>query len=496
MEKGKILETKLLENKKFLFITGPSGREEWMLKISEELSNRWKINFSFLSISSGGDIFLKLNGISNSKINSLVYDDTKAAAVNLDVEYICSAERKYGFKVWDIWQISAPRKKKRMSYSDKRVLSWVQYYIQGMEELLDKGKFDYVVFHGVASFFMVIIYKMLQYYNIEILQLIDSRISKRFTLTNNVEDKWPLLLLEYHRIQKEGISSDEKEEASSFIENFRLNKPRPDGYISGHKESMVSKVKKYAEYMKVFRYRRSLPDFKMILFWPILDKIKKLNWKLFEQPVAGEKYVFYPLHVDPEMSTSLMGKWYINQLSLIDNIAKSLPCNYKLYVKEHKRNFSSRPSYYHDEIKKNPNVRLISPDADSFEIIKQCSLVLTITGTAGWEAVLFQKPVIVFGEIYYSNFSEVSKAGKLADLSNLIGSKIGKKIDRKKTEEFVAALLAASFKGSAACPTDCNGKSLSVENINLLVNGIENYLFRKNKLSTTLINKEKNKTNK
>lgn len=117
-------------------------------------------------------------------------------------------------------------------------------------------------------------------------------------------------------------------------------------------------------------------------------------------------YVYFPLHYDPEASTMVFAPKFANQLSLIEQIARSLPAGFKLLVKEHIPNTGRRPKGFYEKIKQIPDVVLVSPFEDNFRLIQNANLVATITGTAGWEAILLKKPCIVFGENQYSHLKE------------------------------------------------------------------------------------------
>ncbi len=464
----------VLKNKRILFIFGHGGMEALVLKLSQELERRWKTTSFFSGGSHGGDTFLVKAGIKTENIRTAEFDDHKRNFPAPDVEYIRKAEEKYGFNSWDIWQITAPRKKSRMKLSGEKVLYWIEYYIRETEKCLEQFKPDYVIFYGIASFSGVIFYKMLLYHNINVLEITNSRIPGRFTINNNPENKWPILQKEYEAIKKRNLTKEEIKNAESFISQFKEKPFKPDG-TAGIKIPLSEKAKKYADYVKTLTYRKQIPELKQFI-WPLLNRVIDASGT-FSLPVDGEKYVYFPLHVTPEVSTSFYGRWYVNQPALIENIARSIPCGYKLYVKEHTFNYSSRSWYFRKEIKKFPNVRLISPHANSSEIIKKSSLVITITGTSGWEAILLQKPAIVFGDIYYSLFEEVSKVHDLRDLPSIIKSKIDKQTDWTKTLKFVSAVFASSFKGVGAAPGDCR-KAVDSENISRLADGIEEYVSR------------------
>ena len=46
-------------------------------------------------------------------------------------------------------------------------------------------------------------------------------------------------------------------------------------------------------------------------------------------------FIFFPLHLEQEMSLLIQAPFYTNQLEIIKNLVKSLPIGYELYVKEH-----------------------------------------------------------------------------------------------------------------------------------------------------------------
>jgi hypothetical protein len=136
--------------------------------------------------------------------------------------------------------------------------------------------------------------------------------------------------------------------------------------------------------MKVQTYRSLRPDFGV-------------------RPQPGEKYIYYPLHVNPEYSTNFQGTMWMNQLYTIEQLSKSVPVDWLVYVKEHPGMLVSRvrPKGFHDRIKKLPNVRLASISIDSHEMIMGAQMVAIVTGTSGWEAILRGKPVLQFVDNYF-----------------------------------------------------------------------------------------------
>ena len=61
-----------------------------------------------------------------------------------------------------------------------------------------------------------------------------------------------------------------------------------------------------------------------------------------------------------------------------------------------------RPASFYQNISKLYNVRIIDPSVSTFDLGKAAKATLTVTGTAGWEAYLLGRPVIVLGDVFYN----------------------------------------------------------------------------------------------
>jgi hypothetical protein len=469
------MEFNSLGIKKFIFITGSSGREKLMVKIAKELTKSYKSDCHFLSLAAGNtkDFFIS-ERIDEERVYCVHNELNKKN--KLDLEFLRNREEKYGFNLFDLWQIAAPRRKSRLKIKGDKILSDMEYILRNVENVVSNVKPDYVFMTGISAYQYVICYKIFNEKKIPVLELVNARIPGKFTFDNELKSKWPLLVKCYNQVKKEGLDENEREKAQIFLDNFK-NKPFKPDDSTKVKESFRKKAKKYNSYVKTLYYRKCLPDLRPFFWYPLKDRLIK-NSSRFEQPVGGEKFVFFPLQIQPEASTSIRGKWFSNQLSLIENISRSLPCNYKLYVKEHVRNFSKRPFRFHKEIKKFPNVRLITPFAKTIDLIKKSSLVTTITGTVGWEAVILQKPVITFGEVFYNVFDEVDELSEISKLPMLIEKKLGKVVDIEKTLQFISSIQNSTFKGVGALPGDCQNRSIDDENIVNIIKGIEKYISR------------------
>lgn len=134
-------------------------------------------------------------------------------------------------------------------------------------------------------------------------------------------------------------------------------------------------------------------------------------------PAYEKPFIFYPLHLQPEATTLPGGGVFNDQLLAIRMLAASLPDDMELYIKEHPAYWvrsvdpdgmaEARSEAYYDEICSLRNVKLIRHDVDSLELTDRCTALVTVTGTAGVEALFKGKPVLVFGNQFYSRFPGV-----------------------------------------------------------------------------------------
>lgn len=116
----------------------------------------------------------------------------------------------------------------------------------------------------------------------------------------------------------------------------------------------------------------------------------------------GEPYVYFPLHMQPEMTTDVMGGIYTDQLMALEQLRRILPENWKIYVKENpKQKAYKRGKEFFARLASVPNSVLVDRSVDTYKLTASSKFVATITGTAAWEAVSGGKPALIFGHNWY-----------------------------------------------------------------------------------------------
>lgn len=147
------------------------------------------------------------------------------------------------------------------------------------------------------------------------------------------------------------------------------------------------------------------------------ENIRDEHARLQVVPDYTKKFVYVPLHYQPECTSSPLGDIFVDQILMLKILSASLPKDWLIYVKEHptqwfKRGFnfaSSRYRGYYEKIAAIKNVRLIPMATSSYDLIRSARATATISGVVGSESVLRQKPVMIFGYPWYRDCPGVFK---------------------------------------------------------------------------------------
>ena len=194
-----------------------------------------------------------------------------------------------------------------------------------------------------------------------------------------------------------------------------------------------------------------------------------MNKKLRRKINSDEKFVYFPLQLEPERTLLISAPYYTDQIELIEKIAKSIPIDFLLYVKEHPRQGSEgwRDIKNYNKVLNLPNVKFLHPEVSNDFLLENCSAVLTTNGTLGLESIFNKKPTIVFAESIYSNISAVSVVTNLENLSEIIKKTMDKNIELEELNDFAKRIENNSFA--------FNIQELESKTHNLFYNG--GYLF-------------------
>ena len=157
-------------------------------------------------------------------------------------------------------------------------------------------------------------------------------------------------------------------------------------------------------------------------------------WSNYKKHTANFKlpttFLFFPLHVQPEQSTDPAAGKYANLEYTIRMIARTLPLDWKLVIKEHPRQFddriigvrkiTGRDINFYKRLSEDPNILFAPLELDSKYLINKSMGCLVINGSVGYEALRLGKSVGCFGTPWYLSLRETYLVRCDESLSNFI----------------------------------------------------------------------------
>ena len=241
-------------------------------------------------------------------------------------------------------------------------------------------------------------------------------------------------------------SKEELQEMYDYIDNYRsettiMNKEFAGTVTAQYKRSSlfwIARVMRgklhYFWNMDITKKNLKLKRSNKVLYAPSLPYIRHYlqvelrrrkymgKNKLFENPVEGENYVYMPLHLIPESTVFVKASYYVDECNLIEQVSKSLPVGWKLYVKEHQAMLGERSLEFYKKVKELHNVRLVQVNYynDPKPWLVNARGVVTIVGTTAFEEALLGKKSILFGDVPFMMIDGITRARSFEDLPALI----------------------------------------------------------------------------
>jgi hypothetical protein len=361
----------------------------------------------------------------------------------------------------------------RMIAAERHLLKGRTYtQIQRMVEValkqigaaLDRARPDFLYSEDVSCLHSLIHYALAQERGIKFYRISTGRIPNRLSVYATGFQRLERANDLYREIAARGITEAEREQADDYIARFRERPARmPAMALNGQTPRIrLNDLRRVSQIVRHYfgdpKNPTTTPPIQAIK--QRVRRIARVHWadraKVFERPVAGENYVFYPLHFQPEASTLVQAPLYLDQVALLQDIARSLPIGHRLYIKEHVSSRGRRPVSYYRSLRLIEQVRLLSPDEDTWTLIREASAVAVITGTAGWEGLLFDKPVVTFGDAFFNILPHVYRASAVPKDGwyDLFRRAIFEhRPDHNALRAFVAAMHRGSFPGTILNPT-------------------------------------------
>jgi len=202
---------------------------------------------------------------------------------------------------------------------------------------------------------------------------------------------------------------------------------------------------------------------------------KKLREVTNDEPLP-EKFIYFPLHYQPERTTVPEAGLWQNQILLIHVLAEF--CGQyneeqlSVVVKEHPRQGIGdlrqalfRSAEFYDCLSRLPNVRLVGAEFGSSTLIGKARVVATPNGSSAWEALLLGVPSMTTAVTWHSNCRASPSVDSHADIPTALRSLL--KMTRldvdSSLEEFLRgrSFLIPGVFSEEHLPSDVDTKELS-----------------------------------
>lgn len=401
-----------------------------------------------------------LSGQSEIRYSHLsTYQDLmwRAQTESPDLEFLARMERELG--VDTLWRLlDADRSIKHFTH--EQALSAMTIFLRYFWDEFTNHRPDAVISFTTSNLSALACWYVARRLGIPYLEQQHARLRKRALIADDPIGTFPQVDRRYRRALNGDVEPGLLAKADEHIEAFRSQPEMLDG---------LTRATYITEKRTSIHPRRLIGFGRVLYFWwfgqyrkdivtepPLRQAADTVRMNMrrrrlfggsyFENTVPGERYVYYGLAHQPEMTTMILAPFWQDQPALIENIARSLPLDMKLYVKEHIPMLGVRPLGYYERIKGIPNVRLVHPYTHSLSLVQGAAAIATITGTIGWEALMLGVPVVTFGDVFYNAIDCVQRCRAIEDLPAILRRAIDERVhDPKQVRAYVAALMAESF---------------------------------------------------
>jgi len=327
---------------------------------------------------------------------------------------------------------------------------------------LKRMKPDMIIFPAVPHTpYIFVIYSLAKLLGIRTVMFDFTRVNDRLLLMNDYKEGSPALKREmqnsFHRGASPEILSPEtrkyyEQETSGKLDAVPSDMTQIIGRYSG-KEWLRLKLKALWWSIHTFTFFEHVAHFLFKKFW---HNLRTEYQSVQSSPDFTKRYIYLPLHYQPECSTSPLGSVFVDQLLMVKTLSESLPEGWFIYVKEHPTQWlargagylSHRYRGYYRQMATFPNVRVIPLETNSYHLIYSARAVATVTGTAGWEAILRSKPALMFGYAWYRDCPGVFRVdGPTSCKAAIRKIEEGFTIDKPAVIGYLAAFEKASVHG-------------------------------------------------
>lgn len=377
-----------------------------------------------------------------------------------DYEYLNEFEKKYHINLSTVSYSERafhPEFNKFHKFTNNEILNLIERECKLYEQIIDEIQPDIFLANVITRHNNYLLYLLCKSKNIDVLTLESAKFGNRFTISNEINKIDNPSLFSSINLSK----TRNQEELLHFLKQFK-----PYKGLESKISKKIPRLEKTKAAFNLFTSRKN-PQYSkfytrsksslLLKGSSLISSIHKKNIenfinKEFEYEIGTKPFIYFSLTSEPERDLLICAPFFTNQISLITNIAKSIPVGYYLYVKDHPvmEKIGWRTKDFYKQIMNLPNVKLFHPSIPNDELIRKSSLVITVAGTAGFEAAFYKIPSIVFIDADFSVLSSVFTLKNIDNLPNTISKALTTKVDILELDKYVTYVTEHSFEFNRA----------------------------------------------
>ena len=398
--------------------------------------------FGITDINSKPKKFFENQKLVNFKKNWYFHDYIDLNQEKADIEYLMNFEKKYKINLWNlaINERFFYLHNRFYKFQKEEILLILEQELKLFERILDEVKPDYFLTYNPVLHNQKLLLDLCRSKGIKVLNACRTGIGDQTVLVENGET----FDLDLNKNINELDTEIYNKNNNDYDKDQKI-------WIKGRNVTFLDKLSGFKDYLfdsdsdliqsNFMYFGRS--KFKVIKDTLWVEYKRKNNYNFLNnfsilEPELNIPFVYFPMNITEEASLLHYAPFFTNQLEVIRHIAKSIPIDHLLYVKEHVAaglRFWNHIDYY-KEIIELPNVKLIHPKFDNNTLIKNSKLVITLRGTSNLKAVEFGKPTITFGKQPYQIIPSVFGVESLNSLPKLIETALKSKIEPLDVKKF------------------------------------------------------------
>jgi len=436
-------------NPKILFWLGPDYTHYC---ISHYLQKLYDCDlYGIIDIPNKQKTFFEKQNLVNFKKTWYIFDNILKNHKS-NMENLVKFEKNYSINLWNLainerhfYRFNLEK------FSDEQILSILEQGCTLFEKIIDEIKPDFLITKWASRHYHQLLIDLCVKKGVKVIQLGQPKIGYKMLISQDPSKIDGVINLNHVTTKNRSFK-----ELQKFIKKFNMTKHQKAfdtkkqtklGFLNTGIEYIFSKNDLDDNHYDYFFGSGKWKNIRYILTSPNKRKSRKKFLDSLTENIPSKPFVYYPLAVDMERNLLINAPFYTNQIEIIRHIAKSLPINYTLVVKENpaqvSRDWRSLSDY--KEIMEIPNVLLINPNVSYDELLKKSSLVVLIGGTTGFEAAFYGKSSITFSDMIYSLLPSVFRVKNLEELPDLIQSALMYKPESDSLDKYLSLIEENSF---------------------------------------------------